>query len=257
MPRANRHFAKGLVWHLTQRCHRKDFLLKFARDRRRWCYWLFEARRRFGLCVLNYTVTCNHVHLLVRDRGTGEIAAGMQLLAGRTAQEFNRRKHRRGAFWEDRYNATAVETELHLARCLAYIDLNMVRAGVVEHPEQWPDGGYRDLINDRQRYVTVDLQALLEVLDIRNRQSLIAARAGWVSERLAKGELSRDPAWSEAVAVGSEAYVRAVQETLAGRARYRCVVEEPGRHVLRDTEAPSYSANTGPESRPRSAPRVV
>jgi hypothetical protein len=32
-----------------------------------------EARKRFGLCVLNYQVTCNHVHLLVRDRGAGEI----------------------------------------------------------------------------------------------------------------------------------------------------------------------------------------
>ena len=29
MPRANRHFLPGYVWHITHRCHRKDFLLKF------------------------------------------------------------------------------------------------------------------------------------------------------------------------------------------------------------------------------------
>ncbi len=61
----------------------------------------------------------------------------MQLIEGQTAQPFNRRKLRHGAFWQDRYHATAVDTGEHLARCLVYIDLNMVRAGVVKHPAQW------------------------------------------------------------------------------------------------------------------------
>ena len=98
MPRANRHFLPGHVWHITHRCHKKEFLLKFARDRRRWLHWLFEARQRHGLSVLIYIVTSNHIHLLVRDRGRGEIARSMQLIAGRTAQEYNQRKGRNGAF---------------------------------------------------------------------------------------------------------------------------------------------------------------
>ena len=81
MPRANRHRIAGQVWHITQRCHRREFLLKFARDRRAWVGWLYEARKRFGLCVLDYQVTSNHVHLLVLDRGRDEIAASMQLIA--------------------------------------------------------------------------------------------------------------------------------------------------------------------------------
>ncbi|SMP83303.1 hypothetical protein SAMN06295888_1831 [Desulfonatronum zhilinae] len=59
------------------------------------------------------------------------------LVAGRTAQEYNQRKSRKGAFWEDRYHATAVDTDKHLLKCMLYIDLNMVRAGVVEHPREW------------------------------------------------------------------------------------------------------------------------
>jgi putative transposase len=47
----------------------------------------------------------------------------MQLIAGRTAQEFNHRKKRRGTFWEGRYFATAVSTDEHLVRCLVYNDL--------------------------------------------------------------------------------------------------------------------------------------
>src|SRR5262245_51442156 len=131
MPRAHRYYLPDYCWHLTHRCHRRQFLLKFARDRRAWVGWLYEARRRYGLCVLNYTVTSNHIHLLVRDQGRDEIARSLQLIAGRTGQAYNQRKHHQGAFWDDRYHATAVDTGAHLARCVVYIDLNMVRAGVV------------------------------------------------------------------------------------------------------------------------------
>jgi REP-associated tyrosine transposase len=136
MPRASRHFLPGYVWHITHRCHQRKFLLKFARDRRRYLHWVFEAKKRFALSVLNYVVTSNHIHLLVKDTGQDAIAQSMQLIAGRTAQEYNERKGRGGAFWEDRYHATAIEADEHLHRCLVYIDLNMVRAGVVNHPIQ-------------------------------------------------------------------------------------------------------------------------
>ena len=110
MPRANRHHLPGYVWHITHRCHGQEFLLKFRRDRRLWRYWLYQARRRYGLCVLNYIVTADPVHLRVRDEGRGEIPRAMQLIAGRVGRSYNRRKSRKGAFWEDRYHATAVET---------------------------------------------------------------------------------------------------------------------------------------------------
>ena len=49
MPRANRHYIPGYVWHITHQCHKKEFLLKFTRDRKRWLEWLFEARKRYGV----------------------------------------------------------------------------------------------------------------------------------------------------------------------------------------------------------------
>ena len=42
--------------------------------RRRYLHWLFEAKKRFGLSGLNYTVTSNHVHFLVNDTGSDVIA---------------------------------------------------------------------------------------------------------------------------------------------------------------------------------------
>ena len=64
---------------------------------------VFEAKKRSGLSVLNYMITSNHVHLFVKDTGPNVIADSMQLIAGRTAQEYNQGKDRQGAFWEDRH----------------------------------------------------------------------------------------------------------------------------------------------------------
>ena len=121
MPRANRHFLPGLVWHITHRCHRREFLFKFARDRRDYLQWLYQARKRFSLCILDYIITSNHIHLLIHDRGEDITARSMQLAAGRTAQQYNRRKLRQGAFWEDRYHATAIQSDAHLNRCITSV----------------------------------------------------------------------------------------------------------------------------------------
>ncbi len=56
---------------------------------RRYLRWVFEAKKRFVLSVLDYVVTCNHIHLLIKDTGPSVIARSIQLIAGRTAQEYN------------------------------------------------------------------------------------------------------------------------------------------------------------------------
>lgn len=232
MPRANRIFCSGRVWHITHRCHQREFLLKFARDRRRWRHWLFEARRRYGMSILNYIATSNHVHLLCEDQGRGEIALGLQLSAGRTAQEFNTRKNRKGAFWEDRYHATAVQTDGHLARCMTYIDLNMVRARVVRHPRDWEVCGYNEIQSPRPRKRVVDFEALMRLLNVDSHQTLVD-----LQNRLLQNEISdskRNPIWTQSVAVGEREYLEEIKRNLGSRGMYRQVDDENRFRILRE-----------------------
>ena len=245
MARANRHYIPGYVWHITHRCHKREFLLKFVRDRRRWLHWLFEGKKRFGTCILNYAVTSNHIHLLVRDGKEGEvIPQTMQLIAGRTGQEYNQRKNRNGAFWEDRYHATAVEPGPHLFRCMVYIDLNMVRAGVVTHPSEWPFSGYNEIKNARERYGLVDHKSLMDLLGIGRMEELKENYRGWVEESLVVKDGRREPRWTESIAVGSEGFVEYTKATLGIKAIGREVIEKEGVYELREPETP-YSLNSG------------
>jgi putative transposase len=237
MPRGNPYRLAGHVWHLTERCRRKQFLLKFARDRRAWMKWLYESRKRFGLSVLNFQVTSNHVHLLVLDQGRGEIAHSMQLIAGSVDRAYNRRKQRQGAFWEDCCHATAIDTDDDRARCFTYIDLNMVRAGAVDHPRHWAESGYHEIQQPPLRYRIIDREALCALLGTAD-EKLAALQNQWIEGTLARGRPEREPQWSEAVAVGRRSFVEGVRDGLGTRAVHRHVQDGNGAWVLRDPTAP-------------------
>ena len=232
MPRANQYFLPGQVWHIMHRCHKKEFLLKFAKDRNNWIKWLYEVKKRYGLCVLNYIVTSNHIHLLVKDTDKHSIPQSLQLIAGRTAQQYNQRKNRKGAYWEDRYHATAIESDQHLFKCLVYIDLNMVRAGVIRHPSEWKQSGYHEIQSPHERYAIIDINALMNLGGFRNVMALQQAHQEWINEALSLEQGQRQAYWSEGVAVGSEDYIEKIQHELGHRAIGRKNLEQDDLHVL-------------------------
>ncbi len=218
MPRANRVFLPGHIWHITHRCHKKEFLLKFAKDRQRWLYWLFQAKRRYGLSVLNYVVTSNHIHLLVKDTGESVIPRSLQLIAGRTGQEYNNRKGRKGAYWEDRYHATAIAPDGHLFQCLTYIDLNMVRAGVVRHPKYWLHGGYREIQSPPLRYRIIDLSTLMTLYGASTLSELQQQLREQVAQRLQAEPSGREEKWSASIAIGSARFIEGIKSSLSVKA---------------------------------------
>ncbi len=218
MARAYRHFIPGYVWHITHRCHRQAFLLKFVKDRSRWMELLFEAKRRYRLSILNFIVTSNHIHLVVASPKNKEsIPKAMQLVAGRTAQEYNRRKERKGAFWQDRYHAMVIETGEHLWRCLVYVDLNMVRAGVVKHPFEWKWSGYHEIQQPRKRYRLIDNKMLQKLLHLDSQTALATAHRGWISSQLSRGP-EREERYSKSIAIGSQSFVETVQAKMGMKA---------------------------------------
>jgi putative transposase len=244
MARAKRHYIPGQIWHITHRCHKREFLLKFAKDRRRWLQWLFETKKRYGLPILNYTVTSNHIHLLaVGDDDRDVIPNSIKLIAGRTGQEYNQRKNRKGAFWEDRYHATAVESGEHLFKCLVYIDLNMVRAGVVEHPSRWPFCGYNEIQKPRTKNILIDYERLRKLLGFDSYE-----------DYLANGKNIRDEKWTRSIAVGSRGFVDGVKSILGALALGRKTIKAGESYQLREPSIPYgghfgvKKGNIGPEN---------
>src|SRR5829696_4883308 len=134
MPRGNRGVLgrnDGGVLHVTHRCHDRTFLLKFRKDRDAYRSRIREHLRQYEVFVLDYCITSNHVHLLLDAPERLEVSGFMREIASEFARGYNRRKQRSNAFWGDNYHATLVEDGEYLWECLCYIELNMVRCGVV------------------------------------------------------------------------------------------------------------------------------
>ena len=198
---------------------------------------MFEAKKRYDLCILNYIVTSNHIHLLVADDGSRDaIPRSMQLLAGRTGQEYNQRKKRKGAFWQDRYHATAVQSNSHLIKCMTYIDLNMVRAGAVKHPQEWIHSGYHEIQKPKERYGLIDFKSLMQRLPIEFKDELKQAHYKWIEEELKKSQLVRQSKWTQSIAVGEKSFVEQIKKRLGIRSKGRKSLEDEGDYQLRDRQ---------------------
>ncbi len=166
--------------------------------------------------------------MIVVGPGGQIISKSLQLIAGRTAQEYNIREKRKGAFWEDRYHATAVQTDQHLAKCLIYIDLNMVRAGVVKHPSEYSISGYNEIQNPIERYSIVDRKTLRELFSIDDESLFQQTHKEWVKTELANNSAIKD-----------------IQQKLASRAQGRSVLSHNRTNTLKEPDEPYSVLFTG------------
>jgi len=247
MPRGNQLRGEGGVFHLTHRCHNRAFLLKFARDRDAYRAKLREHLHQFDMALLDYCLTSNHVHLLVDAEERLEVSGFMRAVAGEFARAYNQRKGRRNAYWGDNYHATLVEAGDYLWRCLVYIELNMVRSGVVGHPREWPWVGYHEIMGTRSRYRLIDLERLCWRVGAASLQEVRENLDRSLAETIAQDQVRRQPCWTESLAVGSSSFVEKIQPFILSRRETEIVETDSKLWVLRESSAP-YGQETGVES---------
>lgn len=245
MPRANRYILAGQIYHVTHRCHDRQWLLKFAIHRTEYRRRLRLALKEYDLSLLAYALTSNHTHLLIHSRTTEALSGLMQQLEGEFAESYNRRKQRSGAFWNGRYHATMIDSDDHLWNCMTYIDLNMVRAGVVSHPRDWAWCGYDELAGLRQRYRLLNIDKVLELVGAGDAGDFARHYQAAIAKDLQRGRLAREPVWTESIAVGSQAFVARVAGAIHTRAKLEQFENPDGHWVLREPPASYEVKATG------------
>lgn len=152
------------------------------------------------------------------------ISQSMHLAAGCAAQEYNQRKCRSGAFWEDRYHATAIQSKEHLLRCMLYIDFNMVRAGVVAAPDMWEYCGYYDIIkNDNKEILNKDW--IVSSTGYDNWESFKTDYIKLVQSADQYPVYQKDDKWTKSIAVGDDEFVDAIKNQLGMRVKKRSLIK--------------------------------
>jgi putative transposase len=143
MSRRCRAFLPGCPVHITQRGNNRQTVFTCEADFRYLWRCLKEAVDEHRLAVNAYVFMTNHVHLLVTPQVPGAISKVMHSATRRYAGYFNTRYGRTGTLWEGRYRASRITDDAYLLECHRYIDLNPVRARMVERPGDYPWSTHR------------------------------------------------------------------------------------------------------------------
>jgi putative transposase len=138
MARLARLTLPGYPHHIIQRGNNRQPIFASTADYETLLGMLDEDARKFGVALHAYVLMSNHLHLLATPASTEGIPQMMQALGRSYVRYFNRRQQRTGTLWEGRYRSTLIQAERHLLACMAYIDLNPVRAGMVSEPADYP-----------------------------------------------------------------------------------------------------------------------
>lgn len=138
MARKPRFNLPGVPQHVIQRGHNREPCFYGDADYHRYLRDLKDAADHNCCRVHAYVLMTNHVHLLVTPMAEHGTTHLMQDLGRKYVRYINHSYRRTGTLWEGRYKSSLIDSEAYLLTCMRYIELNPVRAGMVEHP-----GDYR------------------------------------------------------------------------------------------------------------------
>ena len=149
MPRKRRFFIPEVPVHIMQRGHSRDPVFFEHQDYATYAHWLRESARAYSIDVHAFVLMTNHVHLLVTPHDAQSISKFVQNIGRRFTPYSNLKYQRSGSVWEGRFKACLVDSTEYLLTLMAYIELNPVRAGLVELPGQYLWSSFHHNIGDR------------------------------------------------------------------------------------------------------------
>ncbi len=137
MVRIPRIVYRNCPFHVTHRGNHRGVVFPDVPSKRLYLKLLGEYAERFGLRVWAYCLMPNHVHLVVFAEKLDSMARAIGNAHRRHSRWINRREDWTGHLWANRFYSTSLDA-VHLWVAARYVELNPVRAGLVERPEQYP-----------------------------------------------------------------------------------------------------------------------
>ncbi len=143
MARLPRICPPGIPQHIIQRGTNRQACFAAEEDFSAYAHWLQESSKTYRVAVHAWVFMTNHVHLLVTPETPNGLSKMMQTLGRHYVRYFNHTYRRTGTLWEGRYKSCVVDEAHYFLTCQKYIELNPVRAGMVQAPEDYPWSSFR------------------------------------------------------------------------------------------------------------------
>ena len=156
MPRKPRIILPNTPHHIVMRGHNRQAVFAESSDYERYLDTLARLKYDLEVEVYSFCLMTNHVHLLIRPgENVKSLSKLMNYLSSWHTKTHNWLEQRTGTLWEGRFKSSPVDTDSYLLACSRYIELNPVRAGMVDNPSDYRWSSYNDKIG-RGRFKWLD-----------------------------------------------------------------------------------------------------
>ena len=136
MPRTARASVTHTWYHALNRGNRREAVFHTAADYDAFVQAIADAHARLPVDILGYCLMPNHFHLILRTHTDGDLGRWILWLLMAHARRYHRHYHTSGHVWQGRFKSQALLDDAAILACSVYVDLNPIRAGVAETPEQ-------------------------------------------------------------------------------------------------------------------------
>lgn len=142
IPRKNRLWFPGAIYHTVVRGNHKDIIFKDTTDYFVYMKYLKMVCETHPFDLYSYCLMGNHIHLQIATLDD-EIWKIMQKINWKYSMYFNRKYNQTGHLFQNRYYSKIMDSESLLLQTSRYIHLNPVKAGIVQNPIQYEWSSYR------------------------------------------------------------------------------------------------------------------
>ena len=129
--------------HIVRRGHNREPCFFGEEDYLSYLHWLGEALEEHRCALHAYVLMTNHVHLLLTPKKAAAVPRLVISLGRRYVQYVNRSYRRSGTLWDSRYKSSSIQAQTCLLACQRYVELNPVRAPMVDDPAHYRWSSYR------------------------------------------------------------------------------------------------------------------
>lgn len=171
MPRRARVLLANTPVHIIQRGNNRQACFYAEQDYQFYLDWLADYANEYECAVHAFVLMTNHVHLLLSSARVDGPSRLMKRLGQRYVQYINRNYRRSGTLWEGRFRSCLTQEEDYVLGCYRYIELNPVRANMVEHPADYPWSSYRTNAQGEEMSIVTPHELYMRMgMDANSRQ---------------------------------------------------------------------------------------
>jgi len=143
MPRRARFTIEGGIYHILSRGNNQQVIFHEDKDYQQFLDILSFYKKEYKLEIYHYVLMSNHVHLIVKAPDGKTLSEAMKGITWKYAKYYRKNYGGIGHFWQERFKSFLIQEGRYLLECGRYIELNPVRAGILEEPKLYSWSSYR------------------------------------------------------------------------------------------------------------------